>query len=73
MKNLFATILILITFGSPASSNETDYQKVIRSQIEAFSKDDMKAAFQFASILETLNICLMEKNRRKQYRVLVEK
>ena len=49
MKNLFATILILITFGIPASSNETDYQKVIRSQIEAFSKDDMKAAFQFAS------------------------
>ena len=49
MKILFATILILITFGIPASSNETDYQKVIRSQIEAFSKDDMKAAFQFAS------------------------
>ena len=49
MKNLFATILILVTFGIPASSNETAYQKVIRSQIEAFNKDDMKAAFQFAS------------------------
>ena len=49
MKILFAIILILITFGIPASSNETDYQRVIRSQIEAFSKDDMKAAFQFAS------------------------
>jgi len=38
---------MLIT--GPASSNETDYQKVIRSQIEAFSKDDMETAFQFAS------------------------
>ena len=49
MKKLLATFLIIMLSNASVSSSETEYQKVIRSQIEAFSNDDMEAAFEFAS------------------------
>ena len=47
-KNTRSHFCIMLSTVS-VSSNETEYQKVIRSQIEAFSNDDMEAAFEFAS------------------------
>jgi hypothetical protein len=49
MKKILAAIFIIMLSTTSVSSNETEYQKVIRSQIEAFSNDDMEAAFEFAS------------------------
>lgn len=49
MKQILAAFLIIMLSTSSVSSSETEYQKVIRSQIEAFSNDDMEAAFEFAS------------------------
>jgi len=49
MKKILAAFLIIMLSNASVSSSETEYQKVIRSQIEAFSNDDMEAAFEFAS------------------------
>ena len=49
MKKILAAFIIIMLSTGSVSSNETEYQKVIRSQIEAFSNDDMEAAFEFAS------------------------
>ncbi|MDB3875401.1 DUF4864 domain-containing protein [Amylibacter sp.] len=49
MKKILAAFLIIMLSTASVSSSETEYQKVIRSQIEAFSNDDMEAAFEFAS------------------------
>ena len=49
MKKILTAIFVIMLSTASVSSNETDYQKVIRSQIEAFSNDDMEAAFEFAS------------------------
>ena len=49
MKKILAAFLIIMLSTASVSSNETEYQKVIRSQIEAFSNDDMETAFEFAS------------------------
>lgn len=49
MKKLLLTMFISISMSLSVSANESDYQNVIKSQIEAFSNNDMKAAFQFAS------------------------
>ena len=49
MKKILAAFLIIMLSTASVSSNEAEYQKVIRSQIEAFSNDDMEAAFEFAS------------------------
>ena len=49
MKKILTAFLIIMLSTASVSSNETEYQKVIRSQIEAFSNDDMEAAFEFAS------------------------
>ena len=49
MKKILAAFFIIMLSTASVSSSETEYQKVIRSQIEAFSNDDMEAAFEFAS------------------------
>ena len=49
MKKILTAIFVIMLSAASVSSNETEYQKVIRSQIEAFSNDDMEAAFEFAS------------------------
>ena len=49
MKKILAAFIIIMLSTGSVSSNETEYQKVIRSQIEAFSNDDMETAFEFAS------------------------
>ena len=49
MKKILTAIFVIMLSTASVSSNETEYQKVIRSQIEAFSNDDMEAAFEFAS------------------------
>ena len=49
MKKILAAFLIIMLSTASVSSNETEYQKVIRSQIEAFSNDYMETAFEFAS------------------------
>ena len=49
MKKILTAFLIIMLSTASVSSSEAEYQKVIRSQIEAFSNDDMEAAFEFAS------------------------
>ena len=49
MKKILTAIFVIMLSTASVSSSETEYQKVIRSQIEAFSNDDMEAAFEFAS------------------------
>ncbi|MDB4149334.1 DUF4864 domain-containing protein [Amylibacter sp.] len=49
MKKILTAIFVIMLSTVSVSSNEIEYQKVIRSQIEAFSNDDMEAAFEFAS------------------------
>ena len=49
MKKILTAIFVIMLSTASVSANETEYQKVIRSQIEAFSNDDMEAAFEFAS------------------------
>ena len=49
MKHLLILMLSLISFSGPIIAQEQSFQQVIRGQIEAFSSDDMEAAFEFAS------------------------
>ena len=49
MKHLLILILSLISLSEPIIAQEQSFQQVIRGQIEAFSSDDMEAAFEFAS------------------------
>ena len=49
MKHLLISMLSIIFFSGPIIAQEQSFQQVIRGQIEAFSADDMEAAFEFAS------------------------
>ena len=49
MKHLLISMLSIIFFSGPIIAQEQSFQQVIRGQIEAFSSDDMEAAFEFAS------------------------